>query len=146
MDEGRPLVGFALLDADTVIEAHSWPAPAATDERMLAELHRHAVDLLQHHAPVLLALRECDPQVRRTNARAPRAEGVLMGAAGLAGVPIWTVTGLGLRTPAGLRGKGATVRAAVASLGAQLRNCPPEIERREAACAALVAAQSAGRV
>lgn len=144
VSDHRYLTGFAVLENRDVVDVLSLPAPSGSDEgRQLEELHTITADLLAKFAPQQLAISVTATQRQADRAIAQRGAGVLMAAAGAAGVGVKLWSGSGLWSPAGLT-RNAAHQESVEALCRKLSGKPTDTT--EVAYAAAVALASLKRL
>jgi Holliday junction resolvasome RuvABC endonuclease subunit len=142
--DDRYLAGLAIVDGRDLLLERSLPAPADSDlGRQLEELYELARDLFQEHTPQLLALKASEAQGRALKT-AMRAEGCVLAAAGVQGVPVRVWHGAGLRRPAGLTSS-SSVQQCVTSLCNELSQAPATNEASQAAAVARASIKQPGR-
>jgi hypothetical protein len=108
VEDGRHVVGFAVLEAGRVIARSSLSGSSNHPARALSELYRQAHDLIGSHGPAALALLRSETfRQPATLAVARQADGAVLAAAGHRDCRLveWRTIGA-LRKPLGLEGKG----------------------------------------
>ena len=133
----RYLAGFAVLDDVDLEDSISLSAPADRDEPgQLAELLTTATDLAGTSSLDAVAIRGYENQSRKQLQISDRAEGVIIAAAGAAGLAVTRFVTASLWKPAGFE-KSAKAADSRDALCAGLNPSPPPSEEiRQAAAAA----------